>query len=275
MRKRLGSIAGWLVGLVMLAACQALTMTPTASPSPATTPTFTITPWPIQPSATPTPELILCSPLQGITMAELPEIISQPFAQPQPGLDDGHQGVDLAFYRYRDLTTMERMPVQAVLPGTVAAVVDDRLPYGNMLIIETPLEDLPSDILQYYIFPTPAPTVTSDGRLTCPTVTSGLTFAASGRSLYILYAHLNDPPDLAVGDPVAPCQVIGRVGDTGESSQYHLHLEMRIGPAGARFTSIAHRSGAATEEEMANYCIWRISDLFHVFDPMSLLSLQP
>jgi murein DD-endopeptidase MepM/ murein hydrolase activator NlpD len=222
-----------------------------------------------------TPELNLCSPLQGITISELPGIISEPYAPPPISQDDGHHGVDFAFYRYKDFVTMEGLPVQAVLPGTVAAVIDDRFPYGNMLIIETPLELVPGFALQAGIFPTPAPTVTSDGRLVCPDVPPGLTYSASGRSLYILYAHLQSAPQLAVGDTVTPCQVIGAVGSTGSSSQFHLHVETRLGPAGARFTSIAHRSGAASEEEMATYCTWRISELFQRFDPMLLFALQP
>ncbi len=274
-RLRMTPFLAALACLITLAACQAQPV-PAFTPSPSQTldPTSTLTPSP-SPSATPTPELTLCSPLQGIAIAELPGIISEPFAPPPISQDDGHHGIDFAFYRYKDFVTMEGLPVQAVLPGRVAAVINDRFPYGNMLIIETPLESVPGFALQAGIFPTPAPTVTSDGRLVCPDVPPGITYSESGRSLYILYGHLQFPPELAVGDTVISCQVIGAVGSTGASSQTHLHLETRLGPAGARFSSIAHRSGAATEEEMATYCTWRISELFQRFDPMLLFSLQP
>jgi len=73
---------------------------------------------------------------------------------------------------------------------------------------------------------------------------------------------MKDPPDFKVNDLVTQCQILGSVGTSGESSQFHLHLETRIGPADAKFTSIAHRDTSATDEEMYNYCVWRISNIF-------------
>jgi murein DD-endopeptidase MepM/ murein hydrolase activator NlpD len=213
--------------------------------------------------------------LEGISLSELPLIITNPFQLPPISLDDGHHGVDFAFYQFKQFSTMEGLPIHAVLPGRVAAVDINRPPYGNMVIIETPLEQVPVKIQNDSQFPTPAPTAVNDGRLSCPASGPSPTYNPSSRSLYILYAHMKNPPTLKVDDKVSLCQEIGQVGSTGESSQFHLHLETRIGPSEARFTSIAHRDTSATEEEMYNYCVWRISNIFQKFDPMQLLSLQP
>lgn len=245
---------------------------PTAMPI-ATMPEVAATMTPIQP--TPTPEFKLCSPLQGISLDELPAIISNPFQLPPISLDDGHHGVDFAFYQYKQFKTMEGLPITAVFSGVVAAIDFNRPPYGNMIIIETPLDEIPIKIQTQSLFPTPAPTAINDGRLSCPTTGPSPTYVSEGRSLYVLYAHLKESPTLKVGDQVAQCQQIGAVGSTGESSQFHLHLETRIGPAGARFTSMAAHTTSATSEEMYNYCTWRISNIFEKFDPMQLLSVKP
>lgn len=227
------------------------------------------------PTLTPTPAFQLCSPLKGISLSDLPRIVTNPFQLPPISLDDGHHGVDFAFYQFLQFKTMEGLPITAVLAGKVAAIDINRPPYGNMIIIETPLEQIPFNIQVKSLFPTIAPTAVNDGRLSCPASGPSPTYSPVGRSLYILYAHMKNAPTLHVGDSVSQCQEIGQVGTTGESSQFHLHLETRIGPADARFTSIAHRDTSATDEEMYNYCVWRISNIFEKFDPMQLLSLQP
>ena len=35
------------------------------------------------------------------------------------------------------------LPILAAVDGVVSSVISDRLPYGNALIIETPIESLP------------------------------------------------------------------------------------------------------------------------------------
>jgi RHS repeat-associated protein len=47
-------------------------------------------------------------------------------------------------------------------------------------------------------------------------------------TLFILYAHLDAPSSLKEGDRVAPGQLIGQVGNTGDSSGVHMHMEIRI-----------------------------------------------
>jgi murein DD-endopeptidase MepM/ murein hydrolase activator NlpD len=93
-----------------------------------------------------------------------------------------------------------------------------------------------------------------------------------GESLYVLYAHMERPPSLALGDHLDACQSIGTVGKSGNAGGAHLHLESRLGPAGTRFSGIAYYKAWATEEQRANYLLWRTSGIFNHFDPMLLLS---
>jgi len=251
----------------------------TSTPAPTVPPpTATLTPTPAPtstPTITPTPPVVVYSPLDGLDLDQLKSIISNPFKMPDPEWDDGHPGVDFAFYEYGNLKTMVGLPIHAVLGGTVAAMVDDRNPYGNMLMIETPLSSLPADWAQIVPIPTIVPTRVSNGSLTCPDSGPSPTYSTSGaRSLYIVYAHMVNPPNFKVGDTITPNEVIGGVGDTGQSSGTHLHFEVRVGPSDARFTTIAHKDTSATLEEMYNYCVWRISFLFEPFDPLKLLNLM-
>ncbi len=50
-------------------------------------------------------------------------------------------------------------------------------------------------------------------------------------SIYVMYAHL-ERDFTALGDYVTPEDVIGVVGTTGYSQQYHVHMEIRYGPPG-------------------------------------------
>jgi murein DD-endopeptidase MepM/ murein hydrolase activator NlpD len=256
--------------------------TPSATIRPATATnnppisTFTPLPFTATPTATltATPPLEVCSPLQGITLDELPQIVTNPFDPPRPGLDDGHHGVDLAFYRHGDQIGMSGLPVLSVLTGIVAAAVKDRPPYGNMVIIETPLESVPPGWNAILQLPTLAPTVTPPN-LTCPVQPAFANLDTGRRSLFLLYAHLNQPTTLKAGQAIACGNPLGAVGTTGNSVNPHLHLEVRVGPAGARFDGMAHYIGDATTLEMLNYCAWRVSGLFQMSDPMKLLSLRP
>jgi murein DD-endopeptidase MepM/ murein hydrolase activator NlpD len=236
------------------------TLPPTSTPIPSPAPTLI-------------PQTRLCSPLKGISIQELSQLIAgDTYRPPLPGRDDGHHGVDFAFYRHGSLTTMLGLPVQSVLDGKVAAVINDRKPYGNMIIIETPLEWMPSSWLPTINLPTPAPTVEPDPRLTCPKPARPPVWNARQRSVYTLYAHLNQPPAFQVGDPITCGQAIGAVGTTGNSVNPHLHFETRSGPSGASFDSMGHYDIRLNESERANYCLWRVSGWFQLFDPMLLLS---
>jgi murein DD-endopeptidase MepM/ murein hydrolase activator NlpD len=165
-------------------------------------------------------------------------------------------------------------PVQAILEGVVAAAIQDRFPYGNTIIIETPLGKLPKEWLRA-ISPRLSDEKAVNPRLTCPE-TEKISFVPSTeQSIYLLYAHLKKQFSLQLEETVNCGQIIGQVGNSGNSLNPHLHIEVRIGPTGNRFESMAHYDSSATPEEMANYCLWRVSGHFMLIDPMDLLSAAP
>jgi murein DD-endopeptidase MepM/ murein hydrolase activator NlpD len=157
----------------------------------------------------------------------------------------------------------------------VALVVRDRFPYGYAVMIETGLDSLPEDWLERLQAPTAAPTLGPHPSLTCPQVDPPLSWDEARRSLYLLYAHMLEPIPLDLGEIVACGEKLGVIGQSGNALNPHLHLEARIGPAGARFNSMAHYSGGITQEEMRNYCAWRVSGVFQLLDPMRVLELLP
>ncbi len=258
---------------------QASALPPTGTAVP---PTITVTTHPTatatatQPPSTPTAAFALCSPLEGILIADLgkPDLLKTPFQAPRPGLDDGHHGVDFSYWSRGERKAMLGHPVQSVLSGQVAGVILNKQPYGNAVIIETPLQAIPQSLLQAVSVPTPAPTVPPAPALTCPVDPTNYT-AQGGRSLYLLYAHFDKPPMVSVGSQVTCGQQIGVVGTTGNSVNPHLHLETRVGPSGARFASMDYYNAGASEAERATYCTWRISGLFQLFDPMKLFNAAP
>jgi murein DD-endopeptidase MepM/ murein hydrolase activator NlpD len=220
----------------------------------------------------------ICSPLRDFTLSELSSIISNPFAPStiEDARDGGHHGVDFAYYTHPVTgKVMLGAPIQAVLPGRVASVILDRPPYGNMILIETRLEDLPEGVQALFaLFPRPTPSV-KETHLSCFGVGQlPEEWDASQPSLYTLYAHMQSPADYKIGDEVTCGQVIGAVGTTGNSVNPHLHLEMRYGPGDVTFMSLAHYSGDVTDEEMAAYCTWRVSGVFQLIDPIRVLGLS-
>lgn len=231
---------------------------PTSTSTPAPTPTFTPTPTPIDG---------ICSPLYGIELEELHSITSFTFSCPSPFTDIGHPGVDLAFFTHGNYTTMLGLPVQSILPGRVTQVIDNRFPYGNTIMIETPLTELSTSFLDSIPIPTPIPQQSIEAWSTCSKEMTPISMSEDSKSIYVLYAHLESKPDFKPGDVVACGQVIGAVGITGNSVAEHLHLEVRIGPSDARFGSIANYSEEATPEERYNYCIWYTSGRFQAVDP--------
>lgn len=263
------------------------TVTATLSEPATTTSTFTITPT-LRPSATPYPSLtptiagaptqsvanligFVSSPLEGIPTSDLTGIITQPFILPPEGEDSGHHGVDFAFWKRGDLASIEGVPVLSVFPGKVISAYSKiRTPYGYMVIVETPLKNLPVEIVDAIKLPPASTTPASaSNRLTCP---SGFAdwWSTTSQSLYVLYGHLGEIPSVTLGQNVKIGDVLGVVGNTGASSNPHLHLEMRIGPSDATFNSMGHYDTTTTEQERHNYCQWRISGQFDLFDPMVL-----
>ena len=205
----------------------------------------------IQPSPIPTnaPTPIpfrICSPLDIHDLDELPEITSDPYRPPPPGREERHHGVDFSYYRRGERTTIQGVGVQSVFSGRVVAAIADSFPYGNVVIIETVYEDLPPELAAELEIP-------------------------PGESIYTLYAHMDQAPLVALGDPVLACQALGQVGKSGNAAEPHLHLEMRLGAPGAEFSSMGFYKADDTAEERSNYVLWRTSGEFRHFDPMRVL----
>jgi murein DD-endopeptidase MepM/ murein hydrolase activator NlpD len=243
----------------------ATVLQPTASPQP--------TPTALPPTATTIGIPRLCSPLQDIPLEQISQIVSSPFHPPPPGSDDPHHGVDLAVVLPNSTIAVSGRPVQAAIAGRVAAVINDRFPYGNALLVEVPLDGSPADWWLPAQIPTPAPTLENHSALTCPDDLNAPVLDPHQRSLYVLYAHLLEPVQLNVGDPIACGQVFGAIGSSGNALNPHLHFETRVGPSGLILTSMAHYDNSATPAEMSSYCLWRISGLFQLVDPLKILTL--
>jgi murein DD-endopeptidase MepM/ murein hydrolase activator NlpD len=258
------------------------TPTQTATVIPTATATATAAP---APTATVVPLLSeVCSPLANIVLEDLGYITSNPFILKYPfreGVGDfkNHPAIDLGFYHTstiphytgEPLDTDDNYPIQAILPGKVVALTDDRFPYGNMIMIETPVESLSPDLLAQIRLPDPLSDEDIEQHSPCDQSLPKLTWDDSQRSIYALYAHMKESPTLKVGDTVICGQVIGTIGATGNSSESieHLHLEVRVGPSHAQFGTIAFSSDTdiATDEERYNYCTWALSEVFYPIDP--------
>jgi murein DD-endopeptidase MepM/ murein hydrolase activator NlpD len=248
---------------------QAITATSKAVDTPAPEPSPTSLPL----TATPLPAVQLCSPLQDISLNQLPQMISNPFHPPTPGSDDPHHGVDLSILLPNTTVAVSGAPVQAALAGRVAAVIKDRFPYGNALLVEVPLDNTPPIWWLPAQIPSPMPTLENHSALTCPAEPLPPGLDPARRSLYVLYAHLLEPVQLNSGDSVSCGQVFAKVGSSGNALNPHLHFETRVGPSGLIFTSMAHYDNSATSAEMSAYCLWRISGLFQLVDPLKILQL--
>jgi len=215
-------------------------------------------------------DLRICSPLQGIPITELTDTIHNPFNPPRSGRDDPHQGVDFAVQEHG--IAISGNPVQSVLNGHVAAATDNRFPYGNALMIETPLESVVPQSTSGINLPTLSPTIEPHPALNCPQVSPIPSWSTEKRSLYLFYAHLKEPPIFQIDEAIECGQIIGQIGDSGNALNPHLHLEVRIGPSGARLGSMAHYHTSASPEEMSAYCTWRVREIFQLVDPIQLLS---
>ncbi|HUF36905.1 MAG TPA: M23 family metallopeptidase [Anaerolineales bacterium] len=213
-------------------------------PAVKVTTTMTTTPTPTE---TPVPAA-MCSPLSGYSFADLAQIVSRSFVAPRAGVDDGHHGADFAHYAFGSRTTIAGVPISAAFDGVVAAAVAGSWPYGHFVIIETRWEALPGWFTEVYP-------------------------VGEGESVYHLYAHLADPPGVAAGDALGCGEVFGLVGNSGWSGNYHLHFEIRIGPAGAVFESMSYYLTTTTEAERENYERWRFGGEFVPFDPMPVIEI--
>ncbi len=149
----------------------------------------------MQPSSTPTidPTALfkVSSPLEDIQLNELSSIISTPFSQTGLELDDGHHGTDFAYWSRGTHTTMVGLPIHSVLNGKVAGVINDVKPYGNLIIIETPIDSHPFEICGNFLSPpvqqTPYP---YNPRMEFCTSLKSQSWSIDTKSLYLLYGHM-------------------------------------------------------------------------------------
>jgi murein DD-endopeptidase MepM/ murein hydrolase activator NlpD len=160
--------------------------------------------------------------------------------------------------------------VQAVVGGKVAGLAIDRFPYGNMLMIESPLEGALSNGLPPEVLPTPLPELLKGSALSCPDLNLRPVDRSDPRSVYVLYAHLQSPPAFVLGEEIQCGQEIGAIGSSGNALNPHLHLEVRAGPAGQTFDSMAHYDNSAAPAEVTAYCAWRVSGLYQTIHPACL-----
>jgi murein DD-endopeptidase MepM/ murein hydrolase activator NlpD len=188
----------------------------------------------------------ICSPLALHPLEELREIISDPYRPPPPGKEERHHGIDFSYYRHGERLSIQGVGIQSVLPGKVAASLVDSYPYGNVVIIETAYAALPNQI-------------------------TGLLPIKEGQSIYTLYAHMDQTPLVPLGEVITACRALGLVGKSGNAVEPHLHLEMRVGPSEAVFTSMGYYRAQDTEEERRNYVRWRTGGEFLHFNPMLVL----
>lgn len=278
----LTNLKGCAIFLVLLLAACSMTDAPqatgqaTPSPQPSATLTLTTppTPTPLPTVSTPTPPPLpqVCLPLAGYDLEQLAGQVSNPYHPPLPGSDDPHFGVDLADFDPQNRIARSGMSVQAVLSGRVAGITAGRFPYGNLLIVETTLSDLDPQWVAGLQLPELPPEPIRPLALSCPPYPLPSDWQSRPRSLYLLYAHLQSAPPYAVGEEIKCGQVVGAIGDSGNALAPHLHLEVRLGPARMIFAPMAHYDPSARPEEMAAYCMWRVSGAFQSIDPFCLLN---
>jgi murein DD-endopeptidase MepM/ murein hydrolase activator NlpD len=209
------------------------------------------------------------SPLEGFGIGDLQELVSQEFKAPPPGEDSGHHGVDFAFWS-RGNKPILGVPILAVFPGKVAMSDSmEKPPYGFALMIETPLSSLSQTMIQSIKIPTQPIGTTINNKLSCPDLSKDQ-WSSTSKSLYTLYGHMISAPAVKPGENIQIGQPVGYVGNSGYSTAPHLHLEMRIGPSGISFSNMGHYDPITTEQDRHNYCNWRVSGVFQMFDPMDL-----
>ncbi len=237
------------------------TLSPTVTS--VTDPTFT-------PAAT---EFIIkvSSPLIDFSMNDLANMISNPYHPPKQGSDGPHQGIDFSVMDPDLRIAVKGSGVRAILGGQVVMVMKDRFPYGNALMVETPYQEIPvewAEKLSNHSDPGLFGTSTS---LTCPAGWDQVENERQELSVYILYAHLQNPSEFKLGDQIGSGDGIGSIGDSGNALAPHLHIEMRYGYSGGLKGSMAHYDVSADEQEMSNYCRWRVSGWYRTIDPMEML----
>jgi len=240
------------------------TATVTATPTQTAAPPATRTAIPPTPTHTGIPFRVCC-PLEDETFDSLLLIISKPLEIPPIGQDSGHHGIDFAYFQRGEHDSIQGIEIYAILSGKVVLTLDDDYPYGYTILIETPLSHLP-ELLQERLMAAYLPVPEDPNyQANCPDVTPPI--LTGDYSVYHLYAHMEVKPAFSTGDEIACGEKLGTVGNTGWSSNPHLHLETRLGPSGATFQTMCHYQNTCTVEQISNYCLWRMSGYYQLFDP--------
>lgn len=279
----------YLVFLALLCACLPLDrsspgQTATQSPLPRSSVTPTLAPIrtnttvpptsteTVTPTEIPTPTTVafkICCPLEEETFASLRLILANPLKIPPIGKDEGHHGIDFAYFQRGERESIQGVEIYAILSGKTVLTLEDDIPYGYAILVETPLSDLPEPLQEtllatYLDIPQD---LTYQGQ--CPEVHPPR--VTGDMSVYHLYAHMEIQPSFQPGDPINCGSRLGTVGNTGYSSNPHLHLETRLGPSGADFRTMAFYQPTYSEEQRSTYCLWRMSGYYQLFDPFLIL----
>jgi murein DD-endopeptidase MepM/ murein hydrolase activator NlpD len=220
---------------------------PIISPVPTMEPTKTMVPS----TETPVPDVQVCSPVDGINLEDITSLISNPYYPPVDGSDDPHQGVDLSDVDLNTLIAKSGLGVRSLINGQVVMVMNNRFPYGNAVLVESKFNTL-----------------------TCPSGWDQGPESTADLSLFILYAHLENPSVVTQGLPVKCGEPIGNIGMSGNALSPHVHIEMRYGPPSDLENSMAHYDISASLDEMSNYCRWRVSGWYRLINPITFM-LQP
>ena len=90
---------------------------------------------------------MISSPIEGKTISDLVDMISNPFLPPVEGSDDPHQGVDISDLDSLTNIALTGKEVQAIVGGQVVSVMSNRFPYGNAILIVSLEENLPDNLI--------------------------------------------------------------------------------------------------------------------------------
>ncbi|MHB8134486.1 MAG: M23 family metallopeptidase [Anaerolineaceae bacterium] len=216
----------------------------------------------------------ISSPFEDKDLSELASMISNPYRPPEVGSDDPHQGVDFSDVDKESRVAYPGREVKAIIDGEAIGIMQDRFPYGNAVLIKTNVVSLPKN-WRVYLESLEIPGLwNKNTSLTCPEGWNDAPENQNSLSLYILYAHMRDPIDIELGQKLFSGDKLGVVGMSGNALAPHLHLEMRYGFDEESFGSMSHYDVTATQEEMSNYCRWRVSGWFKLIDPITILSID-
>ena len=220
---------------------------------------------------TPTAVMQICSPVEGVKLENITSMIFNPYYPPAAGSDDPHQGIDLSDVDLDTQIAKTGLGVNSIINGQVVMVMNDRFPYGNAVLVESAFDSLPSGWQNTILNETAPASWGTNPALTCPSGWDQDPESNADPSIFILYAHLENPPEVTQGQLIKCGENIGRIGMSGNALAPHLHIEIRYGPSSGLTDSMAHYDTSASLGEMSNYCRWRVSGWYRLLDPMSLL----